>query len=414
MTTLEDELRAAMRATAQKMPPGPPPPLTLPTPRRQFGRVNLGLWSRRSWLVAFATVFLIGVVVTGSLAFASAFTGHRNAVSGPFPPQPLHVLDAPAYYVALLSANGQAPHDSAARTVAEVRATATGRVVAVIAVPKPYYAFTGVTAAADDHTFVLVASEAGDAHGGTVPAARYYVLHFHPANPSTANPQIRLQALPVTWIPAGRSVESMALSANGRSLAATVETAEGSKLYVYQLATETEHVWSWSACGNCKGDGLVPTLSWTADGRTVAFLFFFSGASGNGVRLLDTHRAGTNLLADSKLAFPMGDYSSPIYEQVIITPDGRTVYTVIKIEPIEPPGQRLESQIVKFSMATGKQITVLNQVSTGNHFEHIQWTSPTGDALLISGAQNGGGAGVLKNRRYTPIPWTSKIFAAAW
>jgi hypothetical protein len=64
--------------------------------------------------------------------------------------------------------------------------------------------------------------------------------------------------------------------------------------------------------------------------------------------------------------------------------------------------------------ATGKQTAVLNQPPIGNHFEHMQWTSPTGDTLLISGAQKGGGAGVLKNGRYTPIPWSSKIFAAAW
>jgi Tol biopolymer transport system component len=203
----------------------------------------------------------------------------------------------------------------------------------------------------------------------------------------------------------------MALSANGKSLAAIVGTSESSKLYVYQLATGTEHIWSWSACGNCKGDGLGSTLSWTADGRMVAFLFFFSGASGNGVRLLDTHAAGTNLLADSKLAVPVADVSSPVWQQVIITPDGRTVFAVRENEPL---GQHFNQQLIRFSVATGQQTSVLNQPPIGNHFEHIQWTSPTGNTLLISSAQNGGGAGVLKNGRYTLIPWSSKIFAAAW
>jgi hypothetical protein len=410
MTPLEDELRAAMRATAQKIPPGPPPPLTLPKPRRLIGPMNPGRWSRRRWTVSLTAVLLIGAVVAGSLALASVFTGHRRPASGPFPPQPLHVPDVPAYYVALTSADGQIPHYSAKPTTATIRATATGKVLATIAVPRPYHAFTGVTAAADDHTFILVAAEAGDPKKSLAPPARYYVLHFDPAS-LTAAGRVRLQALPATWIPAGSMALAMALSANGTSLAAIIGTSRGSELYVYQLPKGNPHVWSWSACNNCTGDGIGPTLSWAADGRTVAFLFFFSGASGNGVRLLDTHAAGTNLLTDSKLAVPVADVSSPGWLQVIITPDGRTVFAVLENEPL---GQRFSQQLVKFSAATGRQTAVLIQPPIGNHFEHIQWTSPTGDTLLISGAQKDGAAGVLKNGRYTPIPWSSKIFAAAW
>jgi hypothetical protein len=418
MTRLEDDLRAAMRATAQKIPPGPPPPLTLPKRRRLIRPLSPGYWSRRSWAFALATVFLIGAVVAASLALGSVFTEHRSPVSGPFPPQPLHVPDVPAYYVALTSADGKIPGFSAKATIATIRATATGKVLATIAVPRPYHAFTGVTAAADDHTFVLVASEAGDPQRSLAPPARYYVLHFDPASPAAAG-RVRLQALPATWIPAGSMALAMALSANGTSLAAIIGTSRSSKLYVYQLPKGSPHVWSWSACSNCSGDGIGPdsvgpypgALSWVADGRTVAFLFFFGGAPGIGVRLLDTHATGTNLLADSKLAVPMADVSSPVWRRVIITPDGRTVFAVLENEPY---GQHFNQQLVKFSVATGKQAAVLNQPPIGNHYEQIQWASPTGGTLLISGAQHGGGAGVLKDGRYTPIPWSNKIFAAAW
>ena len=418
MTPLEDELRASMRATAEKIPPGPPPPLTLPKRRRLIRPVSLRYWSGRRWAFSLAAVFLIGAVVAGSLALASAFTGHRSPVSGPFPPQPLHVPNVPAYYVALTSADGKIPGFSAKPTTSTIRATATGKVLATIAVPRPYHAFTGVTAAADDHTFVLVAQEAGDPESGIAPQARFYVLHFNPASP-TATGRVRLQALPASYLPAGNFALAMALSANGTSLAAIIGTSRSSKLYVYQLATGTQHVWSWSACSNCDGDGIGPdsvgpypgALSWVADGRTVAFLFFFSPAPGIGVRLLDTHAAGTNLLADSKLAVPMADDSSPVWRRVIITPDGRTVFAVLENEPY---GQRFNQQLVKFSVATGKQAAVLNQPPIGTHYEQIQWTSPTGGTLLISGAQKGGGAGVLQDGRYTPIPWSSQIFAAAW
>jgi hypothetical protein len=418
MTPPEDDPRAATRATAEKTPPGPPPPLTLPKHRRMSGPPGPGFWSWRSWAFSLAAVFLIGAVVAASLALGSVFTGHRGPVSGPFPPQPLHVPDVPAYYVALTSADGKIPNFSAKPTTATVRATATGKVLATIAVPRPYHAFTGVSAAADDHTFVLVASAAGDPQKSLSPPARYYVLHFDPGRPTAAG-RVRLQALPVAWIPAGSMALAMALSANGTSLAAIIGTSRSSKLYVYQLATGTQHVWSWSACSNCDGNGIGPdsvgpypdALSWAADGRTVAFLFFFGGAPGIGVRLLDTHATGTNLLADSKLAVPMADDSSPVWRRVVITPDGRTVFAVLENEPY---GQHFSQQLLKFSVATGKQAAVLNQPPIGNHYEQIQWTSPTGATLLISGAQHGGGAGVLNNGRYTPIPWSSQIFAAAW
>ena len=72
-------------------------------------------------------------------------------------------------------------------------------------------------------------------------------------------------------------------------------------------------------------------------------------------------------------------------------------------------------QLVSVSAATGKLIAVLQPgLLARPNLEQIQWTSPTGATLLISGAQKGGGAGVLKDGRYTPIPWSSKIFAAAW
>ncbi len=410
MTPIEDDPHAAMRATAEKIPPGPPRPLTLPKHRRLSGPPGPGYRSGHRWAFTMAAVFLVGAVVAGSLALASVFTGHRSPASGPLPPQPLHVPDVPAYYVALTAADGKIPNYSAKPTTATIRATVSGKVLATIAVPRPYHAFTGVTAAADDHTFVLVASEAGDPEKSLAPPARYYVLHFDPASPTAAG-RVRLQALPATWIPAGNLTLAMALSANGTSLAAVIGTSRGSELYVYQLPKGNPHVWSWSACSNCNGDGIGSGLSWAADGRTVAFLFFFSPAPGIGVRLLDTHAAGSNLVTDSKLAVPVADVSSPVWRQLLITPDGRTVFAVLEDEPY---GQHYSQQLVKFSVATGKQTAVLNQPPIGNHFEQIQWTSPTGDALLISGAQNGGGAGVLNNGRYTPIPWSSKIFAAAW
>ena len=98
--------------------------------------------------------------------------------------------------------------------------------LATVAVPRPYGDFTAVAAAADDRTFVL------DAEKGKVvapqknpaPAARFFVLHLDPASPTAAG-QVRLQALPASYIPAGTAWRAMALSANGTSLAAVIGTS---------------------------------------------------------------------------------------------------------------------------------------------------------------------------------------------
>jgi hypothetical protein len=434
MTPLEDNLRAAMRATAEKIPPGPPPPLTLPQRHRLIGpagpgsRLRRKAWLRpqawRGWAVPLAGVFLVGAIVAGSLALASLVTGRQTPTSGPFPPQPNGVRGVPAYYVALTSVRGEAP-GLGSRTTATIRATVSGKVLATVAVPRPYHAFTEVAGAGDDRTFVLVAEEGqapdapSDLVNGTPPLARFYVLHLDPGR-HTAAGQVRLQALPATYIPAGNRVLSVALSANGTSLAASIGPPMHNKLYVFNLATGHQHVWSWSACSRCGASGIGPAfagpnpgvLSWTGDGKKLAFIFLGARTSEDGVRLLDTDALSTNLLADSKLVVtapaPTG---LPSLRQAIIAPDGRTILAVLELVNVI---QHVGQQLVTFSATTGQQTAVLNQPPVRNDYEQIQWTSPTGSKLLISGAQKGGGAGVLKNGRYTPVPWFSKIFAAAW
>jgi hypothetical protein len=70
---------------------------------------------------------------------------------------------APEFYVALeLVGDGQCCRPGllyAPLTEAVVRVTATGAALATITVPRPYGTFTGVTAAADNRTFVLAAQE---------------------------------------------------------------------------------------------------------------------------------------------------------------------------------------------------------------------------------------------------------------
>ena len=417
MTPLEDGLRAAMRATAEQIPPGSPSPLILRARRRP-------IWCRppgwRAWVIPLAAVVLAGVVVAGSLALASVLTRRPAPASLPFRPQPNSVMGAPAYYVALTSPSGDAPGLVPKTTTLTIRATATGKVLATVAVPKPYRAFTAVAAAADDRTFVLLA-EAGQAADPSsagapgFPLARLYLLHLDPASPTAAG-QVRLQALPAADVPAGNAVLTMALSADGTSLAATIGNLVHSKLYVYHLRTGDRHVWNWFDCDNCAVSGVVGpyprVLSWAADGRTLLFVYLDGGLSKGQVRLLNTDATGTNLFTDSKAVGISLGGPDRNWLDAAVTPDGRTIVAVREITGAS--GQPATQQLVMFSASTGKPAATYGPTPLGPDYEQIQWTSTSGRVLILTGAQRARGAEVLKDGRATQLPWSSQIYDAAW
>ena len=88
------------------------------------------------------------------------------------------------------------------RTNAVVRITTTGQALATIAPPRPYGTFVGVTAAADDRTFVLAAQKARiDRAGHLGPATRFFLLRLGPA--AAVPERSGLTPLPIPAIPAG-------------------------------------------------------------------------------------------------------------------------------------------------------------------------------------------------------------------
>jgi len=119
-----------------------------------------------------------------------------------------------------------------------------------------------------------------------------------------------------------------------------------SQLLVFNLATGTRRTWSFKLCGQCSpssgglgfGGMNADALSWTADGRHLAFVAPLTSTATVGpgsssytpppVRLLDVSAPGPNLLANSKvvLTWPhgAGKQLGPAWRGVIITPDGRT------------------------------------------------------------------------------------------
>jgi hypothetical protein len=416
MTPLQDKLRAALRETANEIPPEAPPLRLSPEPRvRRNGRDPHSRW--RAWAAPLAAAALVVAVIAVSLAVAGNVRPQQSTAA------PTGAGRLPPYYVALITQKPDSDIYSLGATAAQVRSTLTGAVLAKVAPPKPYVAFTGVTGAAGDRTFVLSAQ--GPNHPPAkpspqqyYPAQRFFLLRINPD--AQAGARMSLTALPAAYSPAGTAIHDMALSPDGTELAADVGGELFSdQLYVFDLATGTERAWSARTCAECfpSSGGLgyggvnVDALSLTADGQHVAFVWE------NTVRLLDTRAPGSNLLADSKTVavWTNGQNAYAMWRGAIITPDGRTVLGIEEIAG-QGPDAPLREHLVTFSASTTKQTAILNNLNVLalSNYEEILYTNATGSMLLVTDTRPGQNATILQGGRTTPIPWSPYIGIAAW
>jgi hypothetical protein len=418
MTPLQDKLRAAFRETADEIPAEAPPLHLSPQPRAgQNGRHSR--W--RAWAAPLAAAALVIAVVAGALTVAGSLK-HEPVTAG----QSAGPHGVPAYYVALITAQPRSDveNDLASSswtdTAAELRSTQTGAVLAKVTPPKPYVSFTGVTAAADDRTFVVSAQ--GPLHSFGVPpfpAERLFVLRIDPA--AQADARMTLTALSAGYVPAGDGIHDMALSPDGTQLAADIgaDPPFTQALYVFDLATGTERAWSARPCAGClpSSGGMVygevetDALSWTTDSQHIAFIW------GNTVRLLDTRAAGSDILTDSKTVatWTGGVTGLNQWRGAIITPDGRTV---LGIEALSRIGRNapVREHLVSWSTATGQQTAVLNNLNVlkRSEFEQILYTNADGSVLVLTYLQPGTNATIVHDGRDTSIPWSRYIAVAAW
>jgi hypothetical protein len=442
MNTIEDRLRAATRAAADTVAPDSAPPLRLPRrPARRLSFPGRRLW--RNWpaatapLAAAAAVVAVvaaSVVITGGMHGSPAGTrghhpGTRTSTGQKVSPVVrLSVLNpagraalasVPPYYVALTGFTGE-------RRQAVVRATATGAVLATVIAPRPYNTFSFVTGAADDRTFVLAAQQWWPIASGPSGAAaqkrdtytptRFFLLRLGPADG-----KVSLTALSVPPEPGSAWIDGIALSPDGSKLAVAhdriaPETDPG--IEVFALATGSEQSWVWSGAGwigNFKPTG--SPLSWTADGRTLAFQL--NQANGVvAVRLLDTAAPGHSLrsstlavewanggvagargvvIAGTSAAAPassLGGYNT------LITPDGSKIVCVTA-DAKGPLG------VTEFSASIGRMLSARDPQA-----QDVLWTNAMARMLIVATATE---AGVLTGNQFTPIPGTSRINpSVAW
>lgn len=422
MMPLEDRVRDAIGAKAAEVPPDAVPPLRLPARRARAGR---------GWAAPLAAA--AGVAAALAVVFALTAVIHPSRSANG---QPAGLAALPRYYVAL---NFTGPRGccgaglAAPQTDAVVRATATGRALAAVVPPLPYGTFVGVSAAADDRTFVLAAQELTPyppVNRGElpVPATKFFVLRF---DPGRGGPGARatLAPLPIPVVPAGTAVSDFSLSPDGSRLAMVAGRADVRRWYlqnlsIYNLAAGTHRTYRPAGAGYppSGGDHAVPvtpnTLSWGADNRTLAFTWRAWTGSGE-VRLLDTDRPGSGLLASSRVAIPWSRTTS--WTQIQLTAAGHAIFANVN-NPYK--GGNIE-HLAEFSARTGKLVRVFNVIrNMAVDVEQIHWVSPSGRVLLVTDALRGRhhsnahfadvDAGMIVDGRYTPLPWSENTFTAAW
>jgi hypothetical protein len=440
MNTLEDKVRAALRETAGEITPLSVPPLRLDGERLRPGRTG-SLRRRRwaAWLAPLAAAASVAAVVAASLAISAAFSSSHRAASGPSGP----FAGVPPYYIVLA---GRSPHPAVIQLQhAEVRATASGAVLSHLAPPPPYNTFSAV-AAGDDHTFVLAAEKWKETRkdGGTFfrsTAYKFFLLRLGPGGDIK-----RLTPLPIPPEPAGAEISGFALTPGGTKLAVALRGGDGGpgpQIQVFSLPTGAERVWTWPGGGpitnNAGGGGEV--LSWSADGRTLAFQQW----AGNYIhlRLLDTTTPGGSLQAASRLLlrwpgdgatwhYVHGKISNVLFGfSAIITGDGSKV--VAATEDLTKHPLSSELAFTEFSAATGNPVKVVSRWPIPGLYpgqtQDVLWTNSSGSTLIVlahkpgvpekdphsvNSAGYGIEFGVLRGNQFTPLPGAPSPGPGAW
>jgi len=425
---LEDALRTAFRAKAAQIP-SVPPPLRLdalpdhgrPDPRR----TPWGSPGRRRLLAGLGAAAAVTAVAIGTVV-ASSSAPHRPGQGT----RPAGTL--PAYYVALTNHGPRASF----HTIAVVRSSRTGAVLASLQAPAPYRDFVGVSGAADDRTFVLEASNWQ--RNSLNPHVRFYLLRITPGATQPAG-RASLRGLDLRLPSPYNAIRAMALSPDGHSLAVVAYpvaavhdpgTPDPTRIIVYDLATGSSRTWTDQDCrdncspaGNLAGNFTMDTIGWTADGGHLGFALL-TGASGQvQFRLLNVRADGGSVLAGSQ---PVPLRAAPgvlggvnpraaIWGASLLTPAGNAV--IIDASNAQSNAQPWPPQtLLQYSARTGALQAVLGQRPTtpGNAAIEVLWSSPDGSTLLVTGLHGKDSAGVLHRGRYTAIPWSGQLLSAAW
>jgi hypothetical protein len=402
--SVEDRVRTAARARADLVTDIRP--LELPAARPL--RVPFAPATRR-WVSWLAPVAAAAVVV----AIAVTLVSIRHSAGTPSVPGPVSPAVAaiektvPEYYAEITSATSLIVGDDR-----------TGAALATLG-PPAGATIVGVTGAADDRTFVLDTQTPSD---GT---HTWYLLRIAPGS---SNPT-QLTRLPIPTLPGPDEIDGLALSPDASELAVFFQPYGSFKtegpdkvlsggphgpftLRTYSLATgKALRTWTTPA-GRSEALSSTSTafpdnevnLTWTADGRTLGFLFSpFNPPAYE--RTLSVTGAGDDLIADSRPVLALGEC-----EGLMLASDGGT--TICGVNSYAPGGgcTAPKAEFTLYPVSTGKLAGLLyrDQASCATTDTSVIWARSADSAigvLWIEGPKKliSVTVGVLTPGKFTPL-----------
>jgi hypothetical protein len=344
MSSLEDRTRAAMDAITGQVDGAPPLPLPPPPGAARYRW--RAPYSRRRWASWLAPAAAAGAV----LAIALALVAVRDAPGGRTTPaaSPAAALaGVPRYYVAF----NQPPGDRSIPVGLALRETLTGKTLFTLDPPRGL-SFAGISAAADDRTFVADAHRDPYGHqnknGVLDSQGRSRTWYLVRVTGTGSRVSLTMTRLPIPRTPVGTDIVAMALSPDGTKLAVGTTPYSTNPdvkqwLRVYSVATGAVlRAWStppgqdalWGGAGAGGDDNT--SLSWIGDHALA-----FAGATRTAgsrvstyrVMVLDLSRPDGDLLGNSRptIAVPVAFSSRAPFNcgqlwrvNVLITGDGKS------------------------------------------------------------------------------------------
>ncbi|TVZ02656.1 hypothetical protein EAS64_28215 [Trebonia kvetii] len=340
-------------------------PLALPEnsaaaagPRQDRGRTSSRV---RSTLVTMKEIWMIPL---GAAAAVAALAVSLVALRHAEPPRPAPANGSstaaggmPRYYA--IATEGPVSHDGQAAIDVIVGDVLTGTTLATVALPAIYEGVgvnpaVGVSATANDRAFVVGARDSWGNVG-------YFLVRIAPGTKQVAT----LTQLPVPLTSPGELL-GFAVSPDGKELAALSVRGNGTTLRIYSVTSGAVlRTWIAGTWRNQTDVILWQTgVSWTADGRQVAFSTVVTTGKGPGdaalvERTITAARPSGDLAAASKVVLKApGNCAS-----LLLTPDGGTVVCATRVDSVYGASPvscgKTEPMFVAYSAATGKRLRVL-------------------------------------------------------
>ncbi len=409
MTPLEDRLRNELREEADQITPDGIADLKLRSSagrRLDRGRGRrAGHW--QSWAKPLAAAAAVAAAVGGTFAAVHAI-GRPPAAAAHAAPVTTTI---PAYYAYTVQGNLINRKVGRTRVISGVqgrhvaiRATATGKTLAIISPPKPYTDFTLLTGAADGRVFVLGAEWTRNIGPTSVPALAEHdevtPLKFLVAR-VTPTGQVRISSLSLRQSPYLEEHPSIALSPDGTRLAVAYRHP-GRPAVVEVVTLATGAVQRWVTSNGSWTPSLQDMGAWAANGQTLAVTEVGTGHRRGGpmyrpphttrTLLLGTAASGTSLTSATLLVLhPPAGQIAP--RELYLTADGQLLLSpVTSSNNLWLPRGRVTGELAVYSARTGALLRTVGRWvwrypsppgRGGEPDQILAWSDPSGAQFVV-------------------------------